>query len=162
MSTSIREINNFPPLSIEEVEEITAMLDLPISILTDKIANAESSTLLSKYIWYAIKFKEDILFGGIFRNSHLTDEQIGKIGEYLPMRTVINCLVASAPFVANKTLLDIIPQNDELANFIIALRNNLDNTVISMLSQYANRLVKASLISNPSLSEEQRIIVALF
>lgn len=147
------------------VDDAQAMSDKTESAMfntVSELSRMNDPNDISKYLAFGLEFKDYIIYCGLLQNSYLTDEQLSLLSDRIGARNVIDGLVVSSKLVEETTILNILSDRASILTLsAIAFRLDLSDRIILKLSQTLAPIVKEILNNNPSLTQEQRIIIAL-
>lgn len=148
-------------LSVASAEDIANTLNLSSFQIVDYISKINNNMELSDYLSYAIKFRDDIIFCGLFRNPLLDDEHLGRLNSYYSLGTIINCLVASSKYATQDVLLKTLDSRDTIVKLAAAFRTQISDSVLISILKNADSRVKDILVAHPNLTDSQKVTVAL-
>jgi hypothetical protein len=153
--------NNLEFLAVSEAEAISEVSSLNPFEIVDIVSNLENEELILKYILYAIKFQESTIFCGLFQNPRLSDDHIGRLHSHFVSKIVIDFLVVSSPYASSKTILEVLSSAFYITYKAVALREQLDEKILSLLCSKMTHEIKDILLIHPNLSDVQKVEIAL-
>jgi hypothetical protein len=149
-------------LTVDEAQAISDKSESAMFNTVYELAQIKDGQEISKYLGFGLEFKDYIILCGLLKNSYLTDEQLGLLSDKIGARNVIDGLIVSSQFVQEQTILDILNEKSSILTIsAIAFRLDLSDKIVFKLSQLLTPMVKEILNNNASLTQEQRIVVAL-
>jgi len=158
----IKKVDRLAGLSVEEAHDISNKSGNALFDTVDEISKIKDINELSKYLAFGIEFKDYIILCGILKNNFITDDQLGLLSDKIGAKNIIDGLVISSPFVQEQTILDILREKPSILTLAaVSFRLDLSNNIILKLSTSLTPIVREILNHNPSLTQEQRIVIAL-
>lgn len=158
----IQALYNFDIVSVEDAQEISYTLMLNPFKSIQYIASLTGEQSILKYLLYSIKFKEPYILCGLFRNTSLPDEHLGRLGDHMGTKSLIECLIASSPGASENMVLKILTNSgDNMVKLTAAFRLDLSEPTLGALMENLEKPIKKVLLLNPSLSDSQKIMLAL-
>lgn len=158
----IKKVDRLAGLSVEEAQDISDKSESAMFNTIYELSQMKDTNEISKYLAFGLEFKDYIILCGILKNNYVTDEQLGMLSDKIGAKNIIDGLVVSSPFVQEQTILDILDDNPSILTLAAtSFRLDLSDNTILKLSQLLKPIVSEILQNNLSLSQEQRIVIAL-
>lgn len=158
----IKKVDRLAGLSVEEAQDISDKSESAMFNTIYELSQIKDTNEISKYLAFGLEFKDYIILCGILKNNYVTDEQLGMLSDKIGAKNIIDGLVVSSPFVQEQTILDILDDNPSILTLAAtSFRLDLSDNTILKLSQLLKPIVSEILHNNLSLSQEQRIVIAL-